>query len=96
MFRTLLAALACAAVIPCAASAQTTFPLYGKDKFVGNANDFSTNYFPRYFNQLIPENAGKWGSAAGTTRTGAMRWTVTGTMCSVRPSYVEVTRLKLK
>ena len=51
------------------------FPLYAKDKFLGNANDFTTPPFPRYFNQLIPENAGKWGSAAGTTRTAAMRWT---------------------
>ena len=24
---------------------------------------------------MTPENAGKWGSAAGTTRTAAMRWT---------------------
>ena len=63
------------ALLPAATSAQSGFPLYGKDKFLGNANDFTTAYFPRYFNQLIPENAGKWGSAAGTTRTAAMRWT---------------------
>jgi putative selenium metabolism hydrolase len=45
-----------------------------KDKFLGNANDFtSPSPFGRYFNQLIPENAGKWGSTAGTTRTAAMR-----------------------
>ena len=76
--RSVLAAmLAGAAICPAVASAQSGpgFPLYGKDKFVGNANDFTTTYFPRYFNQLIPENAGKWGSAAGTTRTAAMRWT---------------------
>jgi endo-1,4-beta-xylanase len=61
-------------LVPAAASAQAGFPLYGKDKFLGNANDFSTSYFPKYFNQLIPENAGKWGSAAGNSRTAAMRW----------------------
>src|SRR3954470_1827209 len=75
--RALAVVLAGAAIGPGVASAQSGpgFPLYGKDKFLGNANDFSTAYFPRYFNQLIPENAGKWGSAAGTTRTAAMRWT---------------------
>ena len=62
------------ALIPAGASAQTPFPLYPTDKFLGNANDFTTPTFPRYFNQLIPENAGKWGSAAGTTRTAPMRW----------------------
>src|SRR4051812_8450161 len=67
-------AVAGLALSPAAASAQT-FPLYAKDKFLGNANDFTTPTFPRSFNQLIPENAGKWGSAAGTTRTAAMRWT---------------------
>ena len=77
--RTLAGALTAAAVaglalLPAGASAQT-FPVYPKDKFLGNANDFTTPTFPRYFNQLIPENAGKWGSAAGTTRTAAMRWT---------------------
>src|SRR4029078_10250683 len=25
-------------------------------------------------NQVTPENGGKWGVAAGTTRTAAMRW----------------------
>src|SRR5690349_260300 len=73
--RAAAAAAAALALVPAAAAAQGAFPLYGKDKFVGNANDFSTNYFTKYFNQLIPENAGKWGSAAGTTRTAAMRWT---------------------
>ena len=73
--RTLVVAAAAGlALLPAAASAQT-FPLYPNDKFLGNANDFTTSTFPRYFNQLIPENAGKWGSAAGTTRTAAMRWT---------------------
>src|SRR4051812_16860142 len=75
MFRAFVLALVCAVLVPGAASAQAGFPLYGKDKFLGNANDYSTAYFPKYFNQLIPENAGKWGSAAGTTRTAAMRWT---------------------
>ncbi len=75
--RVALAAAAMTAALaatPAGAAAQTGFPLYGKDKFLGNANDFTTSVFPRLFNQLIPENAGKWGSAAGTTRTAAMRW----------------------
>ena len=42
---------------------------------MGTRTTSRTQWFPRYFNQLIPENAGKWGSAAGTTRTAAMRWT---------------------
>ena len=57
------------------AHAQSGFPIRGKDKFLGSVNDFTNPLFTRYFNQVIPENAGKWGSAAGTTRTAAMRWT---------------------
>jgi GH35 family endo-1,4-beta-xylanase len=64
-------ALACAS----SAHAQSGFPIRGKDKFVGSVNDFTNPLFTRYFNEVIPENAGKWGSAAGTTRTAAMRWT---------------------
>ena len=46
-----------------------------EDKFLGSVNDFTNPLFTRYFDQVTPENAGKWGSAAGTTRTAAMRWT---------------------
>ena len=58
------------------AGAQTapTFPVYGKDKWLGNVNELTRPLFTQYFNQVTPENAGKWGSAAGTTRTAAMRW----------------------
>ena len=58
------------------ASAQSTpsFPVYGTDKWLGNVNELTRPLFTQYFNQVTPENAGKWGSAAGTTRTAAMRW----------------------
>src|SRR5690242_1248237 len=64
------------ALTPGVASAQSgaSFPLYGKDKWLGNVNELTRALFPVYFNQVTPENAGKWGSAAGTTRTAAMRW----------------------
>jgi endo-1,4-beta-xylanase len=44
------------------------------DKFLGSINLFTDPQFVQYFDQVTPENAGKWGSAAGTTRTAAMRW----------------------
>src|SRR6478609_9694928 len=58
------------------AAAQSTpsFPVYGKDKWLGNVNELTRPLFTQYFNQVTPENAGKWGSAAGTTLTAAMRW----------------------
>ncbi len=62
---------------PPAASAQSgpDFPIYGEDKWLGNINLFTQPTFTQYWNQVTPENAGKWGSAAGTTRTAPMRWT---------------------
>ncbi len=63
------------ALAPASASAQQAFPLFGKDKFLGNVNELTRPLFAQYFNQITPENAGKWGSAAGSTRTAAMRWT---------------------
>ena len=62
---------------PPAASAQSgpDFPIYGEDKWLGNINLFTQPTFTQYLNQVTPENAGKWGSAAGTTRTAPMRWT---------------------
>ena len=64
------------ACAPAVAQAQVSpgFPVYGKDKFLGNVNELTRPLFTQYFNQVTPENAGKWGSAAGTTRTAAMRW----------------------
>ena len=79
MFRYRIAcALAVGTALACSstAGAQTapTFPVYGKDKWLGNVNELTRPLFTQYFNQVTPENAGKWGSAAGTTRTAAMRW----------------------
>jgi GH35 family endo-1,4-beta-xylanase len=56
------------------ATAQSGFPIYGQDKWLGSVNEFTRPLFTQYFNQVTPENAGKWGSAAGTSRTAAMRW----------------------
>ena len=59
------------------ASAQSGAELPGlsaKDKWLGSVNELTRPLFTQYFNQVTPENAGKWGSAAGTTRTAAMRW----------------------
>jgi GH35 family endo-1,4-beta-xylanase len=46
----------------------------GQDKFLGSVNLFTDPMFTQLFNQVTPENAGKWGSAAGLTRTAPMRW----------------------
>ena len=70
-----IAVLAGAALASTPAAAQSSFPLYGKDKWVGGVNEFTRPLFTQYFNEITPENAGKWGSAAGTTRTAPMRWT---------------------
>jgi endo-1,4-beta-xylanase len=71
-------ALAVGATLACApaAGAQSApgFPIYGEDRWLGNVNELTRPLFKTYFNQVTPENAGKWGSAAGTTRTAAMRW----------------------
>ncbi|HEY8995948.1 MAG TPA: endo-1,4-beta-xylanase [Lacunisphaera sp.] len=65
--RLLLAAL----LLPLGASAQLAA---GKDKFLGNivANSVPAN-FNTYWNQITPENAGKWGSVESTRNT--MNWT---------------------
>jgi GH35 family endo-1,4-beta-xylanase len=70
-----LALLASAAALAAASPAVAQdFPLYGEDKFLGSVNEFNHPLFLQYFNQVTPENAGKWGSAAGTSRTAPMRW----------------------
>ena len=46
----------------------------GRTNGSGSVNELTRPQFKTYFNQVTPENAGKWGSAAGTTRTAAMRW----------------------
>ncbi len=60
-------------VVPSGAAGQA-FPVFGKDKWLGSVNELTRPQFTQYFNEVTPENAGKWGSAAGTTRTAAMRW----------------------
>jgi endo-1,4-beta-xylanase len=69
--------VAALAALPTTASAQSgpDFPIYGEDKWLGNVNSFTQSQFLQFWNQVTPENAGKWGVAAGTTRTAAMRWT---------------------
>jgi len=70
------AAIAALAVAPATSGAQSgpDFPIYGEDKWLGNINLFTNAQFTQFFNQVTPENAGKWGVAAGTTRTAPMRW----------------------
>jgi endo-1,4-beta-xylanase len=70
-----IAVLAGAALASTPAAAQSSFPINGKAKWVGGVNEFTRPLFTQYFNEITPENAGKWGSAAGTTRTAPMRWT---------------------
>src|SRR5690349_20633653 len=70
-----VAVLAGAALAPAPAGAQSSFPIYGKDKWLGGVNELTRPMFKEYFNEITPENAGKWGSAAGTSRTAPMRWT---------------------
>ena len=42
----------------------------GKGKFIGSVyGGNQTEYFENYFNQVTPENAGKWGSVEGTRDT---------------------------
>ncbi|MBE2320922.1 endo-1,4-beta-xylanase [Solirubrobacter sp. CPCC 204708] len=60
------------ALAPAVAHAQ--FPTYPKDKWLGSISEFTRPLFTQYFNQVTPENGGKWGVAAGTTRTAPMRW----------------------
>ena len=70
-----IAALTGVSLAPAGAATQSDgFPIYGEDKWLGSVNVFTNPMFTQLFNQVTPENAGKWGVAAGTTRTAAMRW----------------------
>ena len=53
---------------------EDDFPIWGEDKFLGSISQFNNPLFPQLFNQVAPENAGKWGSAAPFQRGGSMRW----------------------
>ena len=46
----------------------------GADKFLGNAYDLTDNSFTKYWNQLTPGNAGKWGSVATSADTTQWKW----------------------
>ena len=73
----IIAALLAVPLAPVGAAAQTGgdgFPIYGQDKWLGSVNQTGNPLFTELFNQVTPENAGKWGSAAGTTQTAPMRW----------------------
>jgi endo-1,4-beta-xylanase len=46
----------------------------GKPKFLGNIiRNYVPSHFDTYWNQVTPENSGKWGSVEGTR--GVMNWT---------------------
>ncbi len=44
----------------------------GKNKFLGTVYDPNDPYIDKYFNQITPENAGKWGSVE--TTEGMFNW----------------------
>ncbi len=68
--RVCAACLAALAFLPAAASAQIAA---GKEKFLGNIIGGSVPAnFATYWNQIIPENSGKWGSVEGTRNV--MNW----------------------
>jgi len=46
----------------------------GASKFLGSAGDNVENSFANYWNQLTPENAGKWGSVAVSEDTTKWNW----------------------
>ena len=70
MFRYRIAcALAVGTALACSSTAGAQsgadFPIYGEDQWLGSVNELTRPLFTQYFNQVTPENAGKWGSAAG-------------------------------
>ena len=70
-----LCVLLTALLLPLATRAQIAA---GKDKFLGNivANSVPAS-FGTYWNQITPENSGKWGSVEGTRNV--MNWTALDT-----------------
>lgn len=64
-------AVCAALVLPSGSPAQ---PLAkGKSKFLGSSIAISRSDFASYWNQVTPENAGKWGSVEGSQ--GSFNWT---------------------
>jgi endo-1,4-beta-xylanase len=47
----------------------------GLSKFLGNAGDTPDKNYVKYWTQITPGNAGKWGSIAGSTDTTKWSWT---------------------
>jgi endo-1,4-beta-xylanase len=46
----------------------------GSPKFLGNVKGTTDDNFDNYWNQLTPENEGKWGSVGTTTDTSRWNW----------------------
>jgi endo-1,4-beta-xylanase len=84
---TVIITLACA-ILPAAASAQLA---NGKEKFLGNivAGSVPAN-FGTYWNQVTPENSGKWGSVEATRNT--MNWSALDTAYN----YAQTNNYKFK
>ena len=55
------------------ARSMAEFPIAGRDQFLGSINTLTDPLFPAYFNQVTPENAGKWGSVEGVA-PGLYSW----------------------
>jgi endo-1,4-beta-xylanase len=47
----------------------------GQGKFLGNADDNPATFYSKYWTQITPGNAGKWGSVAGVQDTNQWNWT---------------------
>jgi endo-1,4-beta-xylanase len=56
------------AILPVLGNSQTPLPIaHGQEKFLGNIYSSSQlSLYNQYWNQVTPENAGKWGSVEGT------------------------------
>jgi GH35 family endo-1,4-beta-xylanase len=46
----------------------------GQGKFLGNADDNPAKIYSKYWTQITPGNAGKWGSVAGVQDTTQWNW----------------------
>ncbi len=69
IFLFVLASNVAMTLLPCTANSQLA---KGKSKFLGSSMSNIRTDFPQYFNQVTPENAGKWGSVEGAQ--GSYNW----------------------
>ncbi|HLP18237.1 MAG TPA: endo-1,4-beta-xylanase, partial [Bacteroidota bacterium] len=65
-----------ASMLPIDSSAYWKGPALatGMSKFLGNAQDGGDAMYAKYWNQITPGNAGKWGSIAGSADSSTWNW----------------------